>query len=288
MRILYTADIHASRDHLTTLGKKVVAEKADTLIVGGDIIPHDLSDLKQADLLDAQAVYLETVLLPELKRMKNRRDVAVFLDMGNDDLAAGRALLERRQGALFQLLHLRRQRLVPGVDLVGYMAVPPTPFGRKDWEKPDTPQMPYPRGAPVRLDGYATVGGAIQPKTINPCDTDTIAADLAALSRGIKRPFVFVSHSPPWGTPLDLLASGLHVGSLSIRRFIERWSTRGRLLASLHGHIHEAPDVSGTNRVAINGVWCFNPGQNNGAGAALKYIMLELSRVSGVPRIHPI
>ena len=286
MRIFYTTDIHASRDHLATLERKVAAEKVDVLIIGGDIVPHDLSDLKQDNVLDAQAVYIEVVLLPAIERIKQRCGVAVFLDLGNDDLAANRDLLFKRRGSLFELLHMQKHELAPGIDLVGYMVVPPTPFRRKDWEKPDAPGVPCPDPARVRLDGYTTAGGHIQHKTMSLDDPDTIAADLAALSAGIKRPFVFAAHSPPWDTPLDVLYSGLHVGSVSIRRFIEHWGAQGLLLASLHGHIHESPRVSGRKKAIINTALCVNPGQNEGPGADLSYVMLDLVSRTSPPRIR--
>jgi len=47
---------------------------------------------------------------------------------------------------------------------------------------------------------------------------------------------VLVSHPPPWGTPLDLVGSGQHAGSRSVRAFIERHQPA----LVLCGHIHEA------------------------------------------------
>ena len=47
---------------------------------------------------------------------------------------------------------------------------------------------------------------------------------------------VFVSHSPPKNTTVDVTFAGEHVGSISVREFIERTHP----LLVLCGHIHEA------------------------------------------------
>jgi uncharacterized protein len=94
-----------------------------------------------------------------------------------------------------------------------------------------------------------------------------IEDDLAELSstmeetRWGKSCFIFVCHAPPQHTALDLMHGGLNVGSLAVRRFIERWSGTGRLILSLHGHIHEAPWKSGRVWQFIGHVPCFNVGQ---------------------------
>ena len=106
--------------------------------------------------------------------------------------------------------------------------------------------------------------------------------DLELLSEQILKPFIFVAHCPPWGTPLDLLSNGGHAGSLSIRRFVEHWSKEGRMLASLHGHIHESPQVSGVTHIRIHGALCINPGQRD----RLQFALLEISGDASAPVVE--
>lgn len=56
------------------------------------------------------------------------------------------------------------------------------------------------------------------------------------------QPWILVSHQPPFGTVNDAVSPGVHVGSKSIRAFIERT----RPLACFCGHIHEGV---GTDRI---------------------------------------
>ena len=93
----------------------------------------------------------------------------------------------------------------------------------------------------------------------------------------IKHPFILVSHSPPRNTKLDRTLTGKHVGSLSLRMFIEK--EKPSLI--LCGHIHEA---LGTDK--IGKITLVNPGPaRNGCCAIVKInennedIEVKLSRL---------
>jgi Icc-related predicted phosphoesterase len=282
MRILYVADIHVHPDHLWRTIDETRHRGVQVLIIGGDIVPHHLPQAHAVGILDAQARYIESTLIPALKQLKAKQNVQIFLDFGNDDLMANRHLLERHQGELLQLIHFRKQPLTREVDLVGYMMVPPTPFQRKDWERPDASDTPYPPGSRVRLEGYLTGNGVIEETVLDLDDDQTIEKDLARLSSRIDRPFVFVSHCPPFDTPLDMLSNGAHVGSIAIRRFVETWGRRNKLVASLHGHIHESPRVSKRSHTLINNVLSINPGQER----EFQYAVLDLPDGAGTEGIR--
>lgn len=66
-----------------------------------------------------------------------------------------------------------------------------------------------------------------------------------------KKRFILISHNPPSNTQADLLPSGEHVGSLTIRRFVE--DNYPNLV--LCGHIHEAKSIDKINETLI-----INPG----------------------------
>jgi Icc-related predicted phosphoesterase len=65
-------------------------------------------------------------------------------------------------------------------------------------------------------------------------------------------------HSPPFGTKLDLIQGGKSAGSRSIKTFVEG----NQPLLTLHGHIHESPEISGTYIDRIGETICINPGQS--------------------------
>ncbi len=256
-----------------------IAEKEEVgcLIIGGDIVPHNLPDSAGAKILKAQQIYLEKIFLPALKAFRRKRGADIFLDLGNDDLIGARSVLEKNDGRLLNLLQFRKSRLSDDVDIIGYMNVPPTPFTRKDFEKPDCQKQPYAPGNDIIMSGYSSSRGFLEGTVIDLASKDTIEKDLARLSETIDRPFIFVAHSPPYNTPLDVLYNQIHAGSVSIREFIERWARKGLLIASFHGHIHESPARSHSISTKIEDTLCVNPGQGNGEGAEFRYVIFRLT-----------
>lgn len=83
-----------------------------------------------------------------------------------------------------------------------------------------------------------------------------------------KRPWVFVSHTPPFNTTCDRLDNGTPVGSKAVRRFIEQYQPT----YCLCGHIHEAVgyDLLGETTV-------INPGTFADGG----YILLRVNESTG-------
>lgn len=276
MKFLYTTDIHASHKHLFSMLSVARNEDIDSIIVGGDLIPHHLPEEQALGVLDAQAVYLNDIFIPAIKNFREQKDIPIFLDMANDDFIGNRHILEKYHNELFYLLHMEKHTLTDGIDLIGYMNVPPTPFNRKDWEKPDMVEFPSSPGNDINISGVASFSGTLEPITIDLNSNATIEQDLHQLSKRIENPFIFVSHTPPYETPLDVIYNGLNVGSLSVRKFVEKWSANGMLVASLHGHIHESPWRSGLISTTINNVLCLNPGQGNGDASQFRYVILQL------------
>jgi len=95
------------------------------------------------------------------------------------------------------------------------------------------------------IDGvtFAGIGGSLPcpGTTPNEMTDDEMNARLERLGRVLPsgRPLVVAAHQPPHGTEADLLASGVHVGSRSLRAFIEKHSP----LICFTGHIHEGRTI---------------------------------------------
>ncbi|NYB51960.1 MAG: metallophosphoesterase family protein [Methanobacteriaceae archaeon] len=79
---------------------------------------------------------------------------------------------------------------------------------------------------------------------------------------GIKEEKItlFITHAPPYGTKTDLLPSGMHVGSKSLRKIIEEVQPT----LNICGHIHEA---RGTDQIGKTKI--INPGQMSEGHACL-------------------
>jgi uncharacterized protein len=76
---------------------------------------------------------------------------------------------------------------------------------------------------------------------------------------GNDRPVILVSHQPPAETSLDAVYGGKHVGSRSVRDFIEKLQP----LICFTGHIHEAAGLDSIGRTRI-----INPGPLKDGGYA--------------------
>jgi len=104
----------------------------------------------------------------------------------------------------------------------------------------------------VEVEGVGIVG--IGGSNITPFNTiwelrEEVIEDI--LKRNYRPGDIILSHTPPYGTKVDLTRSGLHVGSKALRRFIEE--NRPPLVVT--GHIHEARGVD-----MISGTLVVNPG----------------------------
>ncbi|MBA3044358.1 hypothetical protein FP804_04405, partial [archaeon] len=89
-------------------------------------------------------------------------------------------------------------------------------------------------------------------------DKTTIEDDLKGLAKKTnQKKTVFVIHSPPWNTNLDMVyPDGAHIGSKAVREFIERKQP----LLTLHGHAHESFEITGQFNEVIGKTISINPG----------------------------
>ena len=102
---------------------------------------------------------------------------------------------------------------------------------------------------------YYTAEGIL---SVEKDDEITIEDDLKSLAKKTNpKKTIFVIHSPPWNTKLDMVyPDGAHIVSKAVREFIKREQP----LLTLHGHAHESFEVSGQFKEAIGKTISINPG----------------------------
>jgi len=103
------------------------------------------------------------------------------------------------------------------------------------------------------LDGVAFFGLGGSLPCPGPTPNEYTEEDYERILNGATSalPLVLVSHQPPYDTKLDMISTGLHVGSKSVRAFIEE----RRPAVCICGHIHEAYGVDRLGSTVI-----VNPG----------------------------
>ncbi len=249
--ILFATDPHGSESAYDRLLKEADRTAADAVVLGGDLTPH--SDPH------GQARFLKTWLRPRLEKFRaGNPTIRVFGLLGNDDWIANNALFEalNTDGLLFSL-HRNCHALTPELWIAGCSYVPVTPFGISDWDRLDSAASipPAKRRGPLFSDTGSIELRAMDELLARPTITETLT-ELATLSPPAQT--VYVIHTPPHNTALDMKFDHEHIGSDATRRFIERHQPP----LTLHGHIHESSEVSGSIVDQIGRTVCLNPGDS--------------------------
>ena len=264
MRLLFTSDLHGEIQLYEELSSLALSVPADLLALGGDVLPSFAPSRRYKEMIPYQKEFIDQFLFPFLRNtLEAARVKTIFLIPGNWDLGYPFLFREPVEG----LIDLTQKSffLENGYELIGYPFVPPTPFRPKEYEKRDDEESVWP---PQKNPSYAR--SMKRPDQVVPVDPasylkgrETIKTDLARLpkARNPKRA-IHVMHSPPYGSRLDLIQGGGSAGSRSIRTFIEKEQP----LVTLHGHIHESPEISGSYFEWIGETLCINPGQSAWAG----------------------
>jgi Icc-related predicted phosphoesterase len=256
-RLIYIADLHGDVELYRAAGEAARRLEADAVVFGGDLCPGTPS-ASAVSLPHAQPEFLLHEVGPLVKSWKkDRPTLRVFVIPGNDDCATILPALGHLESArLIENLHQKSVRLGP-YSLLGLAFVPPTPFSFKDFERRDGPgERPLERQAARAV--LATEEGfqVIQDFVAYLSSLPSIEEEIAQLPAGEPGRTIAVMHCPPYNTRCDVLYNGEHIGSRAIRRWIERTQP----LLTLHGHIHESPEMSGAFCDRVGESLVVNPG----------------------------
>ena len=278
-KFVFASDLHGDRRLYLELLDLARSSSAQILGLGGDLFPSFSSTRRYEDMIPNQRTFIVSFLLPYFRRMTEESPVErIMLIPGNWDL--GYPLLFEHPMEEMIDLSQKGYRLKNGCELIGYPYVPPTPFRPKDYEKRDDPESPWP---PQKNPSY--IRSPEHRDRLLPVDPsrflggrETIRDDLDGLpAPSSLKKTIYIMHSPPFGTRLDLIRGGIPAGSRSIKTFIEKHQP----LLTLHGHIHESPEISGSYADWIGESLAINPGQSSQAGkegAGLDAVTFEIER----------
>lgn len=248
MRFFFVSDLHGRIDRYRKLFSLIERERPRAVCLGGDLLPMPFDSAWSREL--GRDDFVEGFLAAELGNLAGSLGQSyprVLVILGNDDLLAEEAAVQRvADRGLCEYAHNRRVE-VDGVAVYGYACVPPTPFQLKDWERYDISRF-VDVGCVSPEEGRRSV-----PVSALEVRYATIEKDLERLTGGDDlKQAVLLFHSPPYQTKLDRAALDgkvvdhapldVHVGSIAIRRLIEARQP----LVTLHGHIHESAKLTGT------------------------------------------
>ena len=246
-KIIYTADLHGNKEFYKRLIDKAEKEKVNAVVIGGDLCGRDGGTMKEK--IENQKNFLEDFMIQLFKDFKKKNEnTELYIIMGNDDFRINLEVLENAEkNKILKSIHKKSVKLNKNLNLAGYSFVNPTPFRLKDWEKPDfeSDKMPHQLFS-EEIRSIEKENGAIE----------TDLKNLKKLSE--PKNTIYVIHAPPFNTKLDVITTGIHVGSMAVRQFVEKEQS----LLTLHGHIHESPQMSGSWKDKIGKTTCINVGSS--------------------------
>ena len=231
MEWLAVSDLHGRPGCYRSLFREVSIRTPPAVLMGGDLFP------RRGNIRE----FLEEYLLKPIEQLRGDGIQTRFLViLGNDDPKENEAvLLGAHKRKLIDYIPMKMVQ-VEDIAVVGYPFVTPSPFLLKDWELHDKDKSIRPGCIPLE-EGIRTTR-----IDIDLIRKRTIESDILELI-GLSDPkeTVYLFHSPPYGTHLDVLGSRQvqdpHIGSHAIRDYIEK----NQPPVTLHGHIHESYHFSG-------------------------------------------
>lgn len=256
----FASDLHGEPRLYKALLQRVADEPPAAVLLGGDLLPGGLYPTRTLDA--GRRDFIHDFLVMEFERLRARLGPLyprVVLILGNDDPRFQEAaMLAASARGLWQYIHGRRVAIA-GFPVYGYSFVPPSPFLLKDWERYDVSRYVEP-GCTSPEEGLRSV-----PMAESERKYATIADDLVRLvGEDAMDRAVLLFHAPPYDTALDRAALDgrsidhvplrVHVGSVAMRRWIER----AQPLLTLHGHVHESARLTGQWRDRIGRTHCLS------------------------------
>ena len=255
--IVYTSDLHGNLDLYRAAGNAAVSTGADALIFGGDLCPGTPNG-KSFTLPTEHPDFILHQVGPLVRKWKQAHGaLRVFAIPGNDDCQTILPALDRLAAdGLIENLH-RQTRTLNGYTLTGLSFVPPTPFQLKDFDRWDHEPVDHDNSISMR-GVISTPQGFEVIKDVHAYldSSPSIAEELRRLPIPDPARTVAVIHTPPFDTHCDVLFDGRHIGSRSLRSWIETHQPR----LTLHGHIHESPKLSRSYCDRIGSTVVVNPG----------------------------
>lgn len=222
--VLYVTDVHGDEAVYEALLDKAIKNKVKAVIIGGDATP--LMAIYAVNSIQIQRNFLQIYLIPLLENFRKISKIEIYMMLGNDDYKLNMDVLNRaeKRGVL-KAMHEKINK-IGNRYIIGYSFINPSDFlifPIQDWVKKE----------------------------------DEIAKDLGKLAKGMDmKKTIIAMHPPPRDTELDVLYDGNHVGSRSLRAFIEK----NQPYLVLSGHIHESPTMSGKIKDKIGKTICIQPG----------------------------
>lgn len=266
MRILFVTDLHGDKRKYDKLLDAAKTNSADMVINAGDMLP------KEGNLF-RQDKFITGFLTAHFKAFEEA-GIYYLCYLGNDDLRIFDPLFDKTCGNFKFIMPIAQRRVeLKGYEFIGMNLVVDYPFRLKDRCRIDDKKYEFQEQFGSAL--LSTENGWREIK-----DWPSYAKALPSIEKELDvlvKPArmenaIYVIHMPPYGIGLDACLSGKTVGSNAVLRFLRKQQPK----LSLHGHIHESPEISNRWCARIEKTCCIQPGQSN----KLTYVLIDLEKMA--------
>ncbi len=265
MKILFVTDLHGNTAKYRSVFEAAIKHGVVAVVNGGDMLTLD------GDLHGSQRDFIEGFLSAYFAGYE-KAGICHLGFLGNDDLKIHDNVFDEICRKHKHVVNLAQRRFALSCyEFIGMNWVADYPFRLKDRCRRDGPgyifQEQFGSGLLSTPEGFRELEDWPSYAATLP----TIEDELAALPKPTASSrAIYVIHTPPFGLGLDVISSGEQAGSQAVSRFIGKT----RPLLTLHGHIHEAPLITGIWKAKIGETICVQPGQLK--ANTLSYALIDL------------
>jgi Icc-related predicted phosphoesterase len=251
MKILYVTDLHGHHSKYKKTITLAKEHRVDAIINGGDMFPKN-GNLFEQDQFITGSLKKHFAACADL-------GIHYLCYPGNDDLKTFDALFDDTCKQFSNVHNIAQRKIeIADFEFIGMNWVTDYPFRLKDRCYMDSRDYLF-----QKQFGSAVLSESGKWREIDDWfayakTLPTIEDEMAhlVLPKNMDKA-VYVIHMPPAMLGLDKCANGDEVGSRAIYAFIEKHQP----LFTLHGHIHESPQMTGKWFAELGRTVCIQPGQ---------------------------
>lgn len=271
MRFLYACDIHGDKNKYSKLLEVAVNEKIKYMVWGGDLLPK-----RGGPRETIQPEFIDNYLDDYFGKLKENNIECIFI-MGNDDLENFDDKIENLCKKHSNIHNIDRSKFeIDGISFIGLSNVLDNPFRYKNRVlMEDGLEMEEQLSPEIYINKGTNIITVEEWRKYRETSVDKMKDVLASLPKiSDKKNTIFVFHAPPYGIGLDECQVGYKAGSKDMANYIKNSGA----YMSLHGHIHESPDVSGVWESKLGDTICIQPGQTELGEEKMMYMIIDTEK----------